>query len=203
MSIQISLFQTNKKKLFFFYIEQNYFFSAGLLGSFKISLKSMVPFFFFIDKFCIHISVPLLYLSFYNQIKGNTNQSLMKKFLYKKLRFNSVYFTNSISQLIYASSEGFRNELKIMGVGYRFLTHLNLVVLKLGYSHLVIYLVPYALNIYKKGKTSLIIFGSKHNLLSEIGMFIRLFRIPNVYTGKGIRFKKEILILKQGKVNQV
>jgi ribosomal protein L6P/L9E len=91
-------------------------------------------------------------------------------------------------------------KLFLKGLGFRMkLVELNLenfLELKLGYSNLIFIKVPKNfVNITIK-KTSLILSGF---LKSEIGNFanrIYNLRKPNKYTGKGFRFKKQRLQLK-------
>jgi ribosomal protein L6P/L9E len=91
-------------------------------------------------------------------------------------------------------------KLFLKGLGFRIkLVQINLenfLELKLGYSNIILIKVPQGfVNITIK-KTSLILSGF---LKSEIGNFanrIYNLRKPNVYTGKGFRFKKQRLQLK-------
>jgi hypothetical protein len=205
MSIQLSLIKVSSKR-YFIYLENGNFLSLGMLGAFKVSFRLPSYFFLYRHSLELFLAISLLYVPFYNLDSGNDyyfySRRLKKNFLAMvKERF--VFFHNRISQLISASTDGFRKELRLIGVGYRFSVHLNMIAFKIGYSHLILYLVPYLFSVQKKGKNILLFFGTLGMFVSYISFLIKGFKIPNVYTGKGIRFKKEKLFIKQGKTKQI
>jgi large subunit ribosomal protein L6 len=73
--------------------------------------------------------------------------------------------------------------------------------LKLGFSHEVKYTIPEDISILvsKNKGTILIVRGKENYRVQQIAREIRLLRVPDAYKGKGIQYKKEILVLKKGK----
>ena len=98
----------------------------------------------------------------------------------RQLVFNAVKGTK----------EGFTKELEIRGVGYQASNQGKYVVLQLGYSHDIS---------ISANKTEIIINGINKQLVGEVAAKIRSFRKPEPYKGKGIRYKDEYVISKQGK----
>nr|YP_009370727.1 ribosomal protein L16 [Eukaryota sp. BB2]AQL10433.1 ribosomal protein L16 [Eukaryota sp. BB2] len=146
-----------------------------------------------------------------NILGGNILQIISRTLF---LRFRKQYFTeygkkstsylfnclNKITILLY---ELCKRELKISGIGYRFAIHLNLLVLKLGYSHLIFYLLPLTVRISRLGKSVISLVGLNNIIVSFTANYIKFFRLPSVYTSKGIRHRKETILSKQGKINQL
>ena len=68
-------------------------------------------------------------------------------FFNKRLIFFSVYLYNDLGHLSFISSiflgfqKGYFYYLKLKGMGYRFLIRNNNVILKIGFSHRVIYVI--------------------------------------------------------------
>ena len=106
----------------------------------------------------------------------------------RQLIFNAVYGTKN----------GFTKELEIRGVGYQASNQGKYIVLQLGYSHDIYFEPPHGISI-STNKTEIIINGINKQLVGEVAAKIRSFRKPEPYKGKGIRYKNEYVISKQGK----
>lgn len=110
--------------------------------------------------------------------------------------------TNSvINNMMVGVSEGFKRELEINGVGYRFQVQGNKVVITAGYSHPVELVIPEGIKVEMpdKSTTELIISGYDKQAVSEFAANIRKVRGPEPYKGKGIKFKEEHIRRKEGK----
>ncbi|MBQ6284787.1 MAG: 50S ribosomal protein L6 [Bacilli bacterium] len=110
--------------------------------------------------------------------------------------------TNSvINNMIVGVSEGFKRELEINGVGYRFQVQGNKVVITAGYSHNVELVIPNGIKVEMpdKSTTELIISGYDKQAVSEFAANIRKVRGPEPYKGKGIKYKEEHIRRKEGK----
>lgn len=110
--------------------------------------------------------------------------------------------TNSIiNGMLTGVSEGFKRELEINGVGYRFQVQGNKVVVTAGYSHPVELVIPEGIKVEmpEKSQTELIISGYDKQAVSEFAANIRKVRGPEPYKGKGIKFKEEHIRRKEGK----
>ena len=110
--------------------------------------------------------------------------------------------TNSvINNMLVGVSEGFKRELEINGVGYRFQLQGNKVVITAGYSHTVDLVIPNGIKVEMpdKSTTELVISGYDKQAVSEFAANIRKVRGPEPYKGKGIKYKEEHIRRKEGK----
>ena len=110
--------------------------------------------------------------------------------------------TNSvINNMMVGVSQGFKRELEINGVGYRFQVQGNKVVVTAGYSHNVELVIPNGIKVEMpdKSTTELIISGYDKQAVSEFAANIRKVRGPEPYKGKGIKFNEEHIRRKEGK----
>lgn len=110
--------------------------------------------------------------------------------------------TNSnINNMLIGVSEGFKKELEINGVGYRFQLQGNKLVVSAGYSHTVEMVAPEGVKMEMpdKSQTELIISGYDKQAVSEFAANIREIRKPEPYKGKGIKYKDEHIRRKEGK----
>lgn len=106
-----------------------------------------------------------------------------------------------IHQLIIGVTKGYTQKLRLIGVGYRASIVENKLILKLGYSHEVIYAFPKEISIIpaKAKGTILLIKGFELTTVTQVAADIRNLRAPDAYKGKGIHYYNEVLKLKKGK----
>ena len=110
--------------------------------------------------------------------------------------------TNSIiNNMMIGVSEGFKKELEINGVGYRFQVSGNKVTISAGYSHPVEMIAPEGIKLEMpdKSQTELTVSGYDKQAVSEFAANIRKVRQPEPYKGKGIKYKDEHIRRKEGK----
>ena len=110
--------------------------------------------------------------------------------------------TNSvINNMIKGVNEGFKRELEINGVGFRFQVQGNKIIITAGFSHNVEMVIPQGIKVEMpdKSQTELIISGYDKQAVSEFAAKIREVREPEPYKGKGIKFKEEHIRRKVGK----
>jgi large subunit ribosomal protein L6 len=95
---------------------------------------------------------------------------------------------------------GFVLRLAFIGVGFR-VEEINdgFLKLKLGFSHFVFIRIPSYIKVVAPKKTLLVLKSMDDHLLNEFALRVRSFKLPDVYKGKGITLKNQILILKEGK----
>ncbi len=112
-----------------------------------------------------------------------------------------------LSNAIKGVTEGYRKELKVVGTGYRVRKEGDRFVFTVGYSHPVYYTVPEEYRKYVKaevqGVDTVIVTGTSKELVGLVAAQIRSIKEPNVYTGKGIRYADEVLVLKPTKKTKV
>lgn len=105
----------------------------------------------------------------------------------------------NIKNMIIGVSEGFEKKLESIGVGYRFATKGNELVVTAGYSHPVNVAIPSGLTLECPSNTELTIKGIDKQLVGEFAANVRKIRQPEPYKGKGIRYKDEVVRRKEGK----
>lgn len=103
-----------------------------------------------------------------------------------------------ISNAIEGVEKGFVKELQIKGVGYRGEIQNENLVLKVGFSHPVeikkIEGIDFAVT-----KDIISVSGIKKDLVGRVAAQVRKVRPPEPYKGKGIRYKNEVVVMKEGK----
>ncbi|PSR15073.1 MAG: 50S ribosomal protein L6 [Bacteroidetes bacterium] len=122
-------------------------------------------------------------------------------------RHRSVHglYRSLINNMVLGVTTGFKLELEVVGVGYRAENRGPLLILSLGYSHPIYFVVPDEVvleTVTEKGKAPVVKLSSHDKqLLGQVAAKIRAFRKPEPYKGKGIRFKGEEIRRKAGKTS--
>lgn len=108
-----------------------------------------------------------------------------------------------IQNMIEGVTDGYRKELKIIGVGYRAQMSNGALELALGYSHPIFFLPPDPVTIEVdtgRGKDDIIVVeGIDKELVGQVAAKIRSMRPPEPYKGKGVRYVDEDVKRKAGK----
>ncbi len=104
-----------------------------------------------------------------------------------------------LHNIVRGVSEGFTVILEIHGVGYRAALDGDELVLQLGYSHEIRYAIPDGITIVNERPTHIAVSGADRQKVGQVAAEIRAFRKPEPYKGKGIRYKDEHIIRKEGK----
>ncbi len=103
-----------------------------------------------------------------------------------------------IRNMIEGVTTGFTRILEIEGVGYRAEVKGTELVLSVGYSHPVPLTVPAGITALVE-KSVITLTGSDKDALGQFAANVRKVRAPEPYKGKGIRYRGEFIIRKQGK----
>jgi len=104
-----------------------------------------------------------------------------------------------INNMVVGVSEGFKKQLKMIGVGYRAQLQNDKLVLAAGYSHPVEMEIPQGITVEVPKNTDIIITGIDKQLVGEFSANVRKVRPPEPYLGKGIRYVDEHVRRKEGK----
>jgi large subunit ribosomal protein L6 len=105
-----------------------------------------------------------------------------------------------LSNMVTGVNEGFKKELRILGVGYRAILDGRRLKLELGYSHPIYYDFPPGIDITVE-KDVVGIHGADKEMVGQTAAEIRSFRKPEPYKGKGVRYINENVRTKVGKKN--
>nr|YP_009327269.1 ribosomal protein L6 [Aphanomyces invadans]AOQ30664.1 ribosomal protein L6 [Aphanomyces invadans] len=181
--------------------------SLGYLNIFNIHTKIKIPTNIKIikNKNILNLKGPL----------GKINLNIMNSiFIFLKnknilLHFNNLFlrkkkksFLNLYKSLIKLKIkgilQGFKLNLFLKGLGFKAFIEKNLLILKLGYSHSINITIPENIKIINQ--TNKLIFISNDWLfLTKYVHFIKSYKKPEPYKGKGLLLKNENIILKEGK----
>ena len=103
-----------------------------------------------------------------------------------------------VNNMITGVTTGFSKTLEINGVGYKAEIKGPKIVLALGYSHPIEYVLPEGIAA-KVDKNNLILSGIDKQAVGAAAAKIRSYRPPEPYKGKGIKYDKETIVRKAGK----
>ncbi|MFB6099244.1 MAG: 50S ribosomal protein L6 [Salinibacter sp.] len=108
-----------------------------------------------------------------------------------------------LENMVEGVTEGYKKELKIIGVGYRAQMSNGALELALGYSHPIYFLPPSDISVSvdsDRGQDDIItVEGVDKELVGQVAAKIRSLRPPEPYKGKGVRYVDEHVPLKAGK----
>ncbi|MBI1883989.1 MAG: 50S ribosomal protein L6 [Chlamydiae bacterium] len=96
-------------------------------------------------------------------------------------------------------TKGFSKELEIQGVGFRAKLEGKKLVLALGFTHPVEFVIPEGIKIDIEEQVKIKVSGIDKQRVGEVAAKIRRFLPPEPYKGKGIRYVGEHVRKKAGK----
>lgn len=104
----------------------------------------------------------------------------------------------NLANMVTGVTAGFSRSLEINGVGFRVNVQGQKIVLNLGFSHDVEYLVPEGVTAVAD-KNVLTLTGADREMVGQTAARIRKLRVPEPYKGKGIKYTDETIRRKAGK----
>ena len=127
------------------------------------------------------------------------NNNLLINFNLKTNKKNIINLYNKLIKIkIKGVLQNFKIKLILKGVGFKSLIEGNNLILKLGFSHDIVILIPE--NIQIINQPGLLIFHSMDYIfLSQFVHYIKNYKKPEPYKGKGFLLKNEIILKKEGK----
>ncbi|WP_324675656.1 50S ribosomal protein L6 [Hymenobacter sp. GOD-10R] len=112
-------------------------------------------------------------------------------------------YRSLINNMVVGVSNGYSEQLELVGVGYKATVASNTLELSLGYSHNIFLALPKevtATAVTEKGKNPIVTLTSiDKQLLGQVAAKIRSLRKVEPYKGKGVRFVGEQIRRKAGK----
>ncbi len=103
-----------------------------------------------------------------------------------------------VRNMVKGVTEGFEKVLEIEGVGYRAEVKGTDLSMNLGFSHPVILAIPAGITA-EVVKNVITLKGCDLEELNQFAANVRKVKKPEPYKGKGIRYRGEFIIRKQGK----
>ncbi len=105
-----------------------------------------------------------------------------------------------IHNMITGVHDGYVKTLLIEGIGFRAAMKGTTLTLNIGYSHEINYEVEEGVTVQCTDPTTIVVSGIDKQRVGEVAAEIRAYRKPEPYKGKGIRYKDEHILRKEGKV---
>ena len=104
-----------------------------------------------------------------------------------------------VANMVKGVSEGFSRNLIINGVGYKAAVSGDKLVLNIGYSHPVEVVAPQGIKFECPTQTEIVVSGYDKELVGQTAANIKAKRPVEPYHAYGVRYKEEVVILKEGK----
>lgn len=147
-------------------------------------------------RFKLFLDTNLDYISITNKFFQKCSKKELKKMkAYRGLELSLI--KQELSQLSLTNYK----QISLVGVGYRAFisSKLNVLILKLGYSHEIFIKIPTNLSVSCPKPNTIFVSGHSLNDINLFVNVIRSFRKPEPYKGKGVLFEYEHIVLKEGK----
>jgi large subunit ribosomal protein L6 len=118
-----------------------------------------------------------------------------------KEEVKKVHGTNRalLANAVTGVSTGFKEELDLVGIGFRAAMKGANLEMSIGFSHPVVVTPLPGVKVTINENTKLTIEGVDKQAVGETAATIRMQRPPEPYQGKGIRYRGERIIRKEGK----
>jgi ribosomal protein L6P/L9E len=114
--------------------------------------------------------------------------------------FTPFYF-NKLRDIFSSFAVLFFAKLKIKGKGYYiYKNYRNTITHQFGHSHRV-FIYAYFVTVRFLSKTVVLLFGSSKRDVFTVGNNVQSSKYLNIFTGRGVRFSKQIIYKKTGKVS--
>ncbi len=115
-----------------------------------------------------------------------------------------------VANAVKGVSEGFTQEMDIVGVGYKADLRGRSILFSLGYSHPIEFVLPEGVTAkieklqrtINQYQTTVILSGIDKHLLGQVAANMNRLRKPDPYKGKGVRYADRPLRLKAGKTGK-
>jgi large subunit ribosomal protein L6 len=107
-----------------------------------------------------------------------------------------------VANLMKGVTEGYSHTLEIQGVGFRAaMKGKDQLQLQIGFSHDILHSIPKGVEVKVAGAKQEIVTvsGIDKQLVGQVAAEIRGYRPPEPYQGKGVRYRGEYVLRKEGK----
>src|SRR5918999_675164 len=104
-----------------------------------------------------------------------------------------------VANMVTGVTKGFERKLALVGVGFRAQAQGDKLNLTLGFSHPVVHQMPKGVKVATPTQTEIVITGIDKQLVGQVAAEVRGYRPPEPYKGKGVRYRDEVIVLKETK----
>ena len=104
-----------------------------------------------------------------------------------------------VAGMVTGVTKGFEKRLALVGVGFRAQAQGDRLQLSLGFSHPVVRQMPKGIKVATPTQTEIVISGIDKQLVGQVAAEVRAVRPPEPYKGKGVRYREEVIVLKETK----
>lgn len=118
----------------------------------------------------------------------------------KQYRAFQGLYRSLLANMVHGVAQKWEKSLLVKGLGYRTRLQGNTLILDLGYSNPMEFELPEGIEAELPNPNEIIIRGIDKQQVGQTAAKIRALRKPNVYSGKGIRYKDEVVLHKAGKL---
>lgn len=126
----------------------------------------------------------LLCFAMNDDLQTRANWGTMRALLY-----------NAVTGIV---ASGYKKVLEIEGIGFRATVEGKVLVLNIGFTHQVRFMIPDGITVVV-AKGVITISGVDKALVGEVAANIRHLKKPEPYKGTGIRYQGEVIARKEGK----
>ena len=112
--------------------------------------------------------------------------------------FHGLY-RQLVQNMVTGVSVGYSKTLLINGVGFRAELSGKILVLNLGYSNVIEYVIPEGIAIAVDGPNKVTVSGIDKQQVGQVSAEIRSLRSPEPFKGKGVKYETETIRRKAGK----
>jgi large subunit ribosomal protein L6 len=104
-----------------------------------------------------------------------------------------------VAGMVTGVTQGFEKRLALVGVGFRAQAQGDKLQLSLGFSHPVVHQMPKGVKVATPTQTEIVLSGVDKQLVGQVAAEVRAYRSPEPYKGKGVRYRDEVIVLKETK----
>ena len=108
-------------------------------------------------------------------------------------------YRSLINNMVIGVTQGYEKKLEIVGVGFKAEMKSKRLVLQIGLGHPIVFVPPDMITIACETPNSIKISGIDKELVGQVAAKIRMFKAPEPYKGKGIKYSDEVVRRKAGK----
>ena len=104
-----------------------------------------------------------------------------------------------VANMVEGVTKGFEKALEIQGVGYRAALRGQSLELSVGFSHTVVVDPPAGITFEVPAPNQVLVKGIDKQRVGQVAAEVRAVRPPEPYKGKGVRYRDEVIVLKETK----